>query len=336
MPVREVRGALAGLAALSGGWAQRLCGADPGPVDGWRWLDLETAGLRGGPAFLAGVGRVCDGVFVVRQYLLRDLDREAAFLGAVAQDLGAGTALVTYNGRSFDVPVLRERLRLARLPDLPPRPHWDLLPAARRLWAAAAGGARLALLQEAILGLPRGRDVPGGEVPALYRAWLCGDHAALDVVCAHNGEDLRALGGLAAALCAALEDGPRAGLGEPVLRGLAALYERAGAPERALEGHALRPGPAGDLDAARLLKRLGRTEEAAPLWDRARRGPLPSAEAAEELAKHLEHRRRDPGAALEVVREALRAPWLPAARRGALERRLARLRRRAGGRPGAP
>lgn len=330
VPVREVPGPDPGLETLATAWAARLCGAELGPVEGWRWLDLETAGLRGGPAFLAGVGRVGGGGFVVRQYLMRDFDRERAFLAALAADLAGGTALITYNGRSFDVPVLRERLRLARLPDLAPRPHWDILPPARRLWGAASGGARLALLQEVVLRLPRGPDVPSAEVPALYRAWLDGDGGALEGVCTHNGEDLRALGALAAALCAALERGPRAGLGGSVLRGLSALYERAGDPEQALAGHALRPGRAGDLDAARLLKRLGRADEAASLWERARRGPLPSAEAAEELAKHLEHRRHDPAAALEVVLQALRAPWLPPARRDALERRLARLRRRTG------
>ncbi len=331
VPVRDDHRALPFVSQLRGPWPSRIAACDLGPVEGWRWVDLETTGLAGARAFLAAVGRVEGDGLALRQYLLEDLDREPAFLTAVSADLAGGGAFVSYNGRSFDLPLLRDRLHLARLPELPNPPHWDVLHAARRLWGEGAGGASLRVLQAEVLGAPRSGDVPGEWIPALYREWLEGDGQALDGVCAHNREDLFALGELAARLAAALADGVRPGMPAPVLRGLARAYERAGDPERAIAGHLARGGREASLEAARLLKRLGRASEAAPLWDAARAGPIPSVEAAIELAKDLEHRRRDPGAALRVVRETLRgSPWIGEASRRALEQRLRRLCRKTG------
>ena len=333
VPVRTDYRALPYVGELRGPWPSRVARADLGPPDRWLWLDLETTGLSGGSgtrAFLVGIGRLEGDGLTLHQYLLTDLDREPALLWAVAAEVTSAGALVTFNGKSFDWPLLRDRATIGGL-TLPARPHWDVLHAARTLWGSPCD---LCHLQGAILGGPRVGDVPGDWIPALYRAWLDGDGRALDGVCDHNREDLWALGGVAARLCAVLQDGPTDGMAATALCGLGRLYEKLKAPEAAVQAYlacSAAGGREGAPRAASVLKRLGRHPEAAPLWEAERRRPVPSIEAAVELAKYLEHRRKDPAAALAVVREALRlAPWLRSERRAELEHRLARLRRKTG------
>lgn len=337
VPIRDGWRPLAEVQALETPWPHRVAASGLGPPSSWRWCDLETTGLRGGGgirAFLIGIGRLRDGGLAVRQYLLEDLDREPALLAAVTAELCEATAIVTFNGKSFDWPLLRDRCVLAGV-WLPQRAHWDVLHAARRLWGPSLrGGCHLSRLQEAVLREPRGPDLDGAEIPERYRRYLDGDAAGLDEVAAHNLEDLRATAAVAARLCAQLA----AGCGEPsdpeALWGLGRTYERAGAVSEAVAAYlaarrlGVRPGAQA---AALLLKRQGQHADAAGIWDAERRGRVPSLDAAVELAKYLEHRRRDPAAALAVVREAMPlAARCGTARREELEHRLARLARKLG------
>jgi tetratricopeptide (TPR) repeat protein len=344
-PAGEEFRLLPGAEALFGSpWPARVAGSDLGPGWGWRWLDLETTGLRGVGArpFAAAIGRRSGDGVLVRQYLLRDLADERAFVGAILDELADATAVVTFNGKAFDWPVLRDRavaLGLGhRWRELP---HWDVLFAARRVWGERLGTCELGRLLEAVLGEPREGEPPGDLVPALYQAFLLGDGDAIAGVLRRNRHDVWGLVGLAAALVRLLDAGGAGETDPRVLLGLGREYERVGERERALAAYARCEASSTDLvrrRAARaraaLLKRLGRREEAAAVWDAERRGPWPSVEAAVELAKHLEHHRRDPAAALRVVQEALAIPWLPPARRAELERRAARLRAKAARRRG--
>lgn len=344
VPQCSTRRAFSGGAALASRWPHRLAGAELGSVEGWRFLDLETTGLGAGAgnrAFLVGVGALGNDGLTVRQYLLGDLDQEEALLACVLGEFAGATAVVTFNGKAFDWPLLRDRCLLAGVGRLQALPHWDVLHAARRLFRAEFAGCDLRRLEADLLGSPRGPDVQGAEIPALYGAWLDGDGSALDRVAAHHLEDICALVGVAGVVAAALEGGARPGWPAARLWGLGRSYEALGETDLALAAYlaARRSGlRAAGTAAARLLKRVGRREEALAIWEAERRGPVPSLEAAVEVAKDLEHRQRAPQAALRVVQEAVPlAAAVGSDRQDALRHRLERLQRKvasAGGEAG--
>lgn len=166
------------------------------------FIDTETTGLAGGTgtyAFLVGLGFYQGDEFVVRQYFLRDFPEEDAMLSAIAADLAPHTCLVSFNGKSFDLPLLETRFRLARRrPPLSGAPHLDLLHPARRLWRARLEGCSLQELERAILGVVREGDVPGYRIPALYFDYLhSGDASSLVAVVEHNRLDILSLAALA-------------------------------------------------------------------------------------------------------------------------------------------
>jgi uncharacterized protein len=213
-------------------------GAESAAADLSRMLffDLETTGLSGGAgtcAFLVGCGFFEGGDFVTRQYFLRGLGEERAMLDAVrafvdersARD--AAPCLVTYNGRSFDLPLIEMRYVFHRRSSpFGSLPHVDMLFPARRLWrrrltdvtrhdgrgAGPAGGrgyspddlrasCALTALEQDILGLHRQDDVPGWEIPARYFAYTrTGDARGLAAVLEHNRLDLLSLAAVAAVI----------------------------------------------------------------------------------------------------------------------------------------
>lgn len=171
------------------------------------FLDTETTGLRGAGtvAFLVGLGWLESDAFVVRQLLMRDYPQEADVLAQVADVLARFDCVVSFNGKSFDMPLLRDRFTMARLRerwrDLP---QLDLLHAARRTWKLRLGTCTLSALEEAVLGIHREGDLPGSEVPQRFFDYLkCGDMALLDDVLRHNEQDIRSLALLLSVLASA-------------------------------------------------------------------------------------------------------------------------------------
>ena len=278
------------------------------------FLDTETTGLSGGAgtaAFLVGVALIRDDHLVLRQYVMRDYDEEAAMLAAVADDLAGATHLVTFNGRGFDVPLLDARYRLdrSRLP-VGEVVHLDLLPPARRLWGERFDSCRLQALEAALLGLHRHQDVPGEAIPGIYFDYLRSRNASrLAAVLEHNRLDVVSLVALLVFCCRWIEDGGGADPREHY--GLARVFERAESYERseAYFRRVVEEG-AGALRVDSLRRLAGRAKRARdhasalPLWQQA-------AEegdwwALRELAIHHEHRTRDFAAAQAAADEALR------------------------------
>jgi uncharacterized protein YprB with RNaseH-like and TPR domain len=183
-------------------WARdpRLDGIDPERL---AFLDTETSGLAGGTgtyAFLVGAARFAEGgEFRLAQFFMRDPAEEPALLEGLAEFLAPCQALVTFNGKAFDVPLLNTRYALHRIP----RPyqdysHLDLLPLARRLWRDRLPSRALKYLEESILQAPRSADeVPGYEIPWLYFDYLrTGNAGPLKGVFYHNAMDVVAMAAL--------------------------------------------------------------------------------------------------------------------------------------------
>src|SRR5512139_508343 len=158
--------------ALIAQWANDARLADI-PLSRFAFLDTETSGLSGGTgtyAFMVGIARFVDDQFLLRQFFLRDPAEEPAMLEAIAGFLAPAQALVTFNGKAFDAPLLSTRYRLHHIP-IPYEnySHLDLLPLARRLWRDRLESRALKYLEEHILRLTRSsEEVPGYEIPWLY------------------------------------------------------------------------------------------------------------------------------------------------------------------------
>jgi len=297
------------------------------------FFDTETTGLSGGAGtlvFLVAFGRLAEDRLEVEQFFLADYPGEPEFLRQLAPALRSAGQFVSYNGRTFDAPLLAGRFALNRLP-LELRRHSDLVYWARRLWKRALEDCSLGSIEREVLGLRRGQDVAGYEVPGIYLDYLRrGWSPRLPLVWEHNLQDVRSLAALFARLNRVL-----GGAELPQSADLASLGSwllNAGSAERGLE--LLRHSFAqGDERAGRALglhlKRAGLWEEASEVWRRLvadRRSLF----AAVELAKHAEHRLRDPLEALAWVRQVL--DWglpLEAHVRRELAVRRARLERKA-------
>ncbi len=173
------------------------------PPERWAFLDTETTGLAGGTgtvAFLVGVGRITPDGFAVRQFFMRDFGEEASQLAALSAHLSQFDVLVTYNGKSFDAPLLETRYRMTRAPHpLARLEHVDLLHGARRLWKLRFESCRLVELEHRVLGYTRVGDVPGEMIPQLYYDFIKRPRPALlEPVLEHNRLDIVSLACLTA------------------------------------------------------------------------------------------------------------------------------------------
>jgi uncharacterized protein YprB with RNaseH-like and TPR domain len=300
------------------------------------FFDLETTGLSGGAgtlAFLVGCAWFDDdGAFVTRQFLLARHADERMLLEAVAAELGRAGALVSFNGKSFDAPLLESRYLFHRLSwSGREMPHLDVLHPARRFWKRKAStlsdesSCSLVALEKQLVGLRRRGDVPGFDIPGRYFQFVrSGDAAPLQAVLEHNRLDLLTLAALTARLLHLTRSGPDAisdprealALGYVYARGHrqgqgglseandAALEARARASFRRAIDRCRSPRGAYDpirIDALRALalacRRARQHEQAARLWSELveTRGCPPAVvrEATEALAIHHEHRVRD-------------------------------------------
>ena len=165
------------------------------------FLDTETTGLAGGTgtrAFMIGVAHWAGRRFVLRQLTITTLAGEAAMLEQLRAWLGPATVLVTYNGKSYDAPLLATRFRLERtVSPLQGLRHIDLLHPVRRRWRAHWPNCKLATAERQLLGVVREDDLPGAQAPAAWLRFLrAGDPTDLYRVLKHNAQDLRSLAGV--------------------------------------------------------------------------------------------------------------------------------------------
>ncbi|MCC7364524.1 MAG: ribonuclease H-like domain-containing protein [Dehalococcoidia bacterium] len=280
------------------------------PAD-FLYVDTETTGLGGAGAmvFLAGVARFDGSLLRLRQYVLPGPQFEGGLLGGLAGELAGAGALVSYNGKSFDLPLLESRYILSRQrPTFRQLPHLDLLHPNRRIFKDTMESHRLTRVELELLEFEREADCPSHEVPERYfRFQRSSDPTHILPVLRHNAWDVLSLVALAAHLAGVCD-----GAGEPLQAARAAEYaghhaEAIAHYERALDGPLPRGARLEVLEhLARLARKLDRHDDAAAWWSRLIAEPrsrrvLPYV----ELAKYAEHHQKSPARALAFVDEAL-------------------------------
>jgi uncharacterized protein YprB with RNaseH-like and TPR domain len=318
------------------------------------FLDTETTGLSGAGAlaFMVGAAFFEGDAFIVRQYFLRDPGDEPAMLLLLDALVRRFAGLITFNGRSFDLPLLDARFLMNRMPcDLLQRPHVDLLPPARRLWRQRFTSCALSSLEQNLLGLQRSEeDVPGWLIPSLYHQFLLtADGTQMARVFYHNRIDMLSMVTLAARIVRLFAD-PRAGDHPLELLGLGKWKADLGLGSEAEQ--ALRMAAAPELETeyyhealmrlGALLKRSERREEAVTVWKQVAVTSFEDVRAHVELAKYYEWHAGDlPQAwkwtaqALALVGDAAMSGRIGSRAtsstvREELEHRLARLQRKMG------
>lgn len=277
------------------------------------FLDTETTGLSHGAgtvAFLVGVGFFRGHELIVRQYLMRDYDEETFVLRHTLEQLEKSDLLCTFNGRSFDMPLLASRFVMQRMRFSPDSiPHADLLHTARRVWKLRLQSCKLSLLEEHIYNEPRTDDLPGAEVPQRYFDYLkTKDFSLLDDILRHNAQDIATLARLLFTL-ASLHENPLSAEHLQDIYSLGRVYEKRGLRETAKMCY--RAADAGSMSAlcrerlAATFNRDRNPQEAARIYEKMiscrQGGALPYI----ALSKILEHRLHDIPRAAEIARKGL-------------------------------
>ncbi len=295
-------------------------------------------------AFLVGVGRFAGGGFRETQFFLRDPIEEPAMLEALNRYMSSEDVLVTFNGKSFDIPLLRARYLTNGAPHpFSQLPHVDLLHLARRLWRELLPSRALGDLEVNLLNVTRTEeDIPGWMVPQIYIDYLhSGDARALAGVLYHNSMDVLSLATLLEHVADKLEAPLEISEQHSELYAIGRLYADTGFAEEAID--VFQNTLSMDLpeeskyrlvvNLALLFRRRGDYEAALQLWEQAASDGYVYAHV--EIAKYYEHRAGDFAVAIQYTQRAIelvnskatleqeREHWQPL-----LDHRLERLERK--------
>lgn len=270
------------------------------------FFDLETTGLSGGAGtvvFLAGFGMYSGQRFFIDQLLLTDYPGQAAFFDKCTEYLNKESVIVSYNGKSFDLPLLRSKAAMNGIL-IQTNSHIDLLHPSRKLWKEIIGACSLSDIEEKVLEIKRDVDIPGKDIPDKYFSFLDSyNYNDLYEVIEHHFQDISTLVKLLHVInriCFGehVSDFSRFGLARMLL-----YYE----PEKALKLllglHREKHIKAGRLLGLYYKKRKDFKSEL-KIWEQLWVYDK-SCFAAVELAKSLEHRERDENAALLVLTELI-------------------------------
>ncbi len=289
--------------------------ADPGR---WLFLDAETTGLAGGTgtyAFLVGLAWWEEGRFAVEQYFMSDHGEEPSLLLGLLDHLARRPVLVTFNGKSFDWPLLQTRFQITRVGKVRQPPvHLDLLYPARQLWRLRLKSVALTQLESHVLGLNRGQDIPSEAIPQSYFDFLRGGPPeAMTEVFRHNRLDLCGLAFLALRICRILADPENSDCCPEELFGVSRLLQSRG--EEHLAERTYRKALGGGLpesarqiaqkELAFLAKRRRDYAASNAFWEELAGSTELGLAAYEQLAVYYEHYARLPGKAAVLAREAL-------------------------------
>lgn len=277
------------------------------------FLDTETTGLGGGAgtvAFEIGIGRITPQGFAVTQYVMRDYPEERFMLEKIRQQLLESDVLCTFNGRTFDIPLLRTRFLMNRVKaDCLDLPHIDLLPLSRRIYKLRLSQCRLSRIESEVLGIPREADLPGSEAPERFFRYLkTGEFALLEDVLIHNEQDVASMLLLLSHLCKAYLQPEQITFQEDLFSMGTALEKEHHAKE---SRRVYRLVPNGKMHSPSQLRlaashrREGESEHAAEIYLQMISRKEGGVEPYIALAKHYEHVEGDLHKALEMTRKAM-------------------------------
>lgn len=297
--------------------AMRFLGADEGAqaplsYEDCLFIDTETTGLSGGAgtlAFLVGAGFFRGDDFILTQYFMRDYGEESSLLNSFVSRAEGVKALISFNGRRFDLPLLENRCVINRIRPKFPQIHLDLIYPARRIFARRIKRCSLKELERTVLGFDRGEDLPGALVPACYFDFLKhGRISEIEPILHHNREDIVSLSRLMKRLC------QMQGRPDDVTEGLD-LYSLGRAFERGREmplaKHCYRACAKGEaltlaqMRMADILRFEGRTEEATGFFEALRDREAADASVYIALAKIYEHKQRQADKALAIAHQGM-------------------------------
>ncbi|HMH80805.1 MAG TPA: ribonuclease H-like domain-containing protein [Candidatus Acidoferrum sp.] len=333
--------------------------AAAGNPEKWLFLDTETTGLSGGTgtyAFLIGIAWWDSGGLQVEQFMMRDFSEEHSVLLELAARIAERPVLVTFNGKTFDWPLLESRYlmtRCIRVPEL--GAHLDLLHPARAVWKLRLGSVRLVELERHVLdavrlGWDRQDDVPSSMIPQFYFDYLRGrSPLPLSGVVRHNAMDLRGLAALFGKLNSLLDCKHGEDTDALDLFGLSRFLHRRGERGKAEStcvaardrGLPLPFDAQARCELAQMAKRRGEHAAAALMWEELLEDAECRFTACEQLAVYHERRTKNFKKALEYARWGLQAltrqnagaiygtPKIAVTRRAdGLSKRVARLEQR--------
>ena len=263
------------------------------------FFDTETTGLAGGTgtvAFLVGAGRLEGGKLVVRQFLMNDYHQEPSMLQEFKKTLDGAKAVATYNGKSFDAPLIKTRSILNRINiNLDDFIHFDLLHACRRLYKMRLERMKLTDVEEHILGMEREDDIPGSEIPEIFFNYLkYGESNLLDKVIEHNLNDIVSLAKISGMLAQVYASPQDAGCTEDAFCAARTMLQL----RRYSQAEAVFDALKDDFEDAKrelayLKRTLGSYDEAIVLFDELSSMSRFDASYDIELAKIYEHKMRN-------------------------------------------
>jgi len=278
------------------------------------FLDIETTGLSGGTgtwAFLIGLGWTESSEFVLRQYFLRRPAEERAVLNHFNSSVSDYQTIITFNGKQFDLPLIRTRQVMAGFKPIEPELHLDLLQCARVLWKKRLASRSLRSIEEMLLDIKRTDDIPGAEIPEVYFNYLRrGETTLLKKVFHHNALDILSMATLLERVYRTTTGQLDKHPAESLALGSLCLESGRSAEgiEYLREASSHYPGPLAEEAAFKLsfhFKRQGRWKEAIKIWEEAVASNPPSIPALVELAKYYEHKEGHFQTALDLTEKAL-------------------------------
>lgn len=300
------------------------------------FFDTETTGLGGVGVvpFLCGCGSWTAEGFEVRQYTIPDYSDEAAMLEVLAREFGEDKWIVSYNGRAFDLPILRDRMivnRIAR--QVPQAGHIDLLHGTRRLFRRRLADCTLTNIERQLFAFHRSGDIPGYLIPSVYFEWL--SEEKLDMmpgVIEHNCLDIVSLAFLADHIARVFATDGQSLSESDDLHSLARVYGRRRQNDRVtgIFDRLIEQDSELEEDVilfhASAFKRSGCWTQAVSLWQQLERSDSREAYwASLELAKYYEHRRKDIRRAVDCAKRARDICPYGTTHQAHLRRRLSRL-----------